>query len=61
MGHDAKSLATAPREVEHPFQPPKGSNAKTAGAIADGRGSGPENDIFSSSPKIIFEYSNLLY
>ncbi len=25
------------------------------------RGSGPENDIFSSSPKIIFEYSNLLY
>jgi len=25
------------------------------------RGSGPENDIFSSSPKIIFECSNLLY
>jgi hypothetical protein len=24
-------------------------------------GSGPENDIFSSSPKIIFECSNLLY
>ncbi len=26
-----------------------------------GRGSGPENDIFSSSPKIIFECSNLLF
>jgi hypothetical protein len=25
------------------------------------RGSGPENDIFSSSPKIIFECSNLLF
>ena len=25
------------------------------------RGSGPENDIFSSSPKIIFESSNLLF
>jgi hypothetical protein len=32
------SLATAPREVESPFQPPKGSNAETAGAIARGSG-----------------------
>ncbi len=29
--------------------------------LTECRGSGPENDIFSSSPKIIFECSNLLF
>jgi len=43
-----------------------GGNVGANGSLTDnedeiGRGSGPENDIFSSSPKIIFECSNLLY
>ncbi len=55
-----RATALEPPEVHIHHLDPAEDNC-FVGNTCSGRGSGPENDIFSSSPKIIFECSNLLF